>query len=119
LQQFKAIAQGQISIEKLLASKTKTMIYSAFSGEFSQQKKFDKLGIISIPNYDWRETTPLGKADWLLLFGFLTGKQEQAKERIKRLNTLYSQGIIAGKKIKNKEVFQRKFLLMLFEKFQW
>jgi iron complex transport system substrate-binding protein len=97
--------EGQISIEKLLASKTKTMIYSAFSGELSQQKQFEKLGIISIPNYDWRETTPLGKADWLLLFGYLTGKQEQAKERIARLNTLYSLGIIEGKKIKNKEVF--------------
>ena len=72
--------EGQISIDKLLQSKTKVMIYSAFSGEFSQQKKLDKLGIISIPNYDWRETTPLGKADWLLLFGYLTDKQKQAKE---------------------------------------
>lgn len=97
--------EGQISIEKLIASKTKTIVYSAFSGELSQQKQFEKLGITSIPNYDWRETTPLGKADWLLLFGYLTGKQEQAKERIARLNTLYSQRSLEGKKNTNEEIF--------------
>lgn len=97
--------EGQISIEKLVASKTKTLIYSAFSGELSQQKQFEKLGITSIPNYDWRETTPLGKADWLLLFGYLTGKQAEAKVKVEQLNSSYTKGISAGKKIKNEAVF--------------
>lgn len=97
--------EGQVSIDKLLKSKTKVMVYSAFSGDFSQQKKFDKLGIICFPNYDWRETTPLGKADWLLLFGYLTGKQEEAKERVERLNKLYFQAMISAEKKKSKEVY--------------
>jgi iron complex transport system substrate-binding protein len=39
----------------------------------------NKVGIHSIPNYDWRETTALGKAEWILLFGYLTGNASKAK----------------------------------------
>jgi len=97
--------EGQISIDKLLKSKAKAMVYSAFSGDFSQEKKFEKLGITSIPNFDWRETTPLGKADWLLLFGYLTGKQKEAKEEIKKLNAIYLKSVLSAQKNKSTDIF--------------
>jgi iron complex transport system substrate-binding protein len=71
------------------------VVYSAFSGKLAIDNKLKKLGIITIPNFDWRETHPLGKAQWLLLFGYLTGKQDLAKKEfaaiVKRYNEVKSQ----------------------------
>lgn len=73
-------SEEQLSIERILLCKTNYLIYSAFSGEFKQAERLKKMGVKCIPNFDWRETHPLGRAEWILLFGYLTGKQERAKE---------------------------------------
>jgi iron complex transport system substrate-binding protein len=78
-------AEEQLSIERILLCKTNYLIYSAFSGEFKQAERLKKMGIKCIPNFDWRETHPLGRAEWILLFGYLTGKQERAKEIFKEM----------------------------------
>lgn len=69
-----------ISIEKLMKSKSEYVVYSAFSGSFSNENRLKKLGIQCIPDYDWREESALGKAEWVLLFGALTGKMKEAQE---------------------------------------
>jgi len=73
-------AEEQLSIERILLCKTNYLIYSAFSGEFKHAERLNKMGVKCIPNFDWREMHPLGRAEWILLFGYLTGKQELAKE---------------------------------------
>ena len=78
-------AEEQLSIERILLCKTNYLIYSAFSGEFKQAERLKKMGVKCIPNFDWRETHPLGRAEWILLFGYLTGKQELAKEIFKEI----------------------------------
>ncbi len=78
-------AEEQLSIERILLCKTNYLIYSAFSGEFKQAERLKKMGVKCIPNFDWRETHPLGRAEWILLFGYLTGKQERAKEIFKEI----------------------------------
>jgi len=94
----KVVSLGQetdLSAEMLLNSNSKLVVYSAFSGKLAIDNKLKKLGIITIPNFDWRETHPLGKAQWLLLFGYLTGKQDLAKKEfaaiVKRYNEVKSQ----------------------------
>ena len=72
-------AEEQLSIDKIIFSKSNTIIYSAFSGEFKEESRLKKMGITCIPNFDWRETHPLGRAEWILLFGYLTGKENEAK----------------------------------------
>lgn len=72
-------SEQSISVDKLIKSKSEYVIYSAFSGSFSNEERLKKLGIQCIPDYDWREESALGKAEWVLLFGALTGKMQEAK----------------------------------------
>ncbi len=69
--------EGQLSIEKILKSKSKIIVYSAFSSELSQEEQLKRLQIYCIPDFDWRENTPLGRAEWLLLFAALEGKLDK------------------------------------------
>ena len=88
----------EISMEALLSSGAKTIVHSAFSGDFPHREQLKKMGLTCIPNFDWREEDPLGKAEWLLLFGYLTGKEEQAKTIISEITQSYNQTL---KKVKN------------------
>ena len=90
-------ASQEISMELLISSGAKTIVHSAFSGDFPHRKELKKMGITCIPNFDWREEDPLGKAEWLLLFGYLTGKEEQAKKLFRELVISYK---LTMKKVK-------------------
>ncbi|MDO7609534.1 MAG: hypothetical protein MUQ68_01660, partial [Crocinitomicaceae bacterium] len=52
-----------ISAEKIISSGAEVVIYSGFSNEFPKQNLLHKIGIKTIPNYDWREVHPLGRAE--------------------------------------------------------
>lgn len=82
LKSSKPIALGEeqgIDIEKVVKSKAEIVVYSAFSSSFSKEKVLNKVGVKCVPNFDWREIHPLGRAEWMLLFGYLTGHQKEAK----------------------------------------
>ena len=75
-----AVGEEQgIDVEKVVKSEAEAVIYSAFSSSFVKEKVLKKLGIQCIPNFDWREVQPLGRAEWILFYGYLTGQQKQAK----------------------------------------
>ncbi|MEN9699433.1 MAG: hypothetical protein RLZZ301_631 [Bacteroidota bacterium] len=84
----KAVAQGSVvdlqsdqslSIRKLLKQHTQVLVYSGFGSEKSQLKRLRALGVKCIPDYEWRETHPLARAEWILLFGVLTGQLKRAQ----------------------------------------
>ena len=77
--------EQDISVEKVLTSNAEVVIYSAFSSSFPKEKVLNKVGVKCIPNFDWRETNPLGRAEWILLFGYLTGHAEEAKIKFKEI----------------------------------
>ncbi len=79
------------SIEKIIALKPSVIVYSGFSAEFAKNKELQKLGIITIPNFDWKESHPLGKAEWILLFGYLTGSEDSAKEHLAKITKEYNE----------------------------
>jgi len=81
--------EGQIPVESLLKSKCRALIYSGFGKEFPHQKQLEAAGMKCIVNYDWREIHPLGKAEWILLFGYLTGKEQEAKAYFNRIEIEY------------------------------
>lgn len=66
------------SIEKIISSKANIILYSGFGEEFPNQKKLEALHFTIIPIYDWKETHPLGKAEWIKVIGALTGKMDEA-----------------------------------------
>lgn len=53
--------------------------FSGFGKAPVNEEKLNKLGVICIPNYDWREIHPLGKAEWIKVFALLFGTEEKAK----------------------------------------
>ena len=72
--------EGTIPAESIIRSGSKFVIFSDFGNDFPHSKQLADLGIICIPNSDWQETHPLGKAEWIKFFGYLTGNKEKAKE---------------------------------------
>ena len=74
-----------LSAEKIISSRAQAVVYSGFSNVFPKQDVLHKLRIQTLPNYDWREAHPLGRAEWILLFGYLTGHAEEAKKKFKEI----------------------------------
>ena len=90
----KSLVIGQldnISIERLLQSSAKAVVFSGFSGEFPHAEVVRKAGIKPIPIFDWKENHPLGKAEWIKFIGYLVGKQDEANDYFKQLEKRYNQ----------------------------
>lgn len=81
--------EKQIPVEKLLQSKCDVLVYSGFGKEFPHEKQLNGAGITCLVNYDWRETHPLGKAEWILLFGYLMGKEKEAYAYFQKIEKEY------------------------------
>ena len=72
--------ENSIPVESIIKSKANVLIYSGFGNSFPHEEQLEKIGIACVSNYDWREIHPLGKAEWIKLFGYLTGKEKEANE---------------------------------------
>lgn len=67
------------SAEKFLKNGTQVIVYSGFGSENKQLQRLKGATILQIPNYEWREKTPLARAEWVLLFGVLSGEFDKAQ----------------------------------------
>ncbi len=76
-------------IERIVKSNTQLIIYSGFGDEFDGNGKLQKLGIASIPNYEWREHHPLGRAEWIKFIGILVGKVDASHAVFKDIKSSY------------------------------
>jgi iron complex transport system substrate-binding protein len=94
--------EGQIPVESILKSGCKLILYSGFGKEFPHSEQLKKVGIYALVNYDWREIHPLGKAEWILLFGYLTGKEKEAKQYYQQVKQEYLEMKKQAKSYKNK-----------------
>lgn len=81
--------ETKVPIEKMVESSTQLIIYSGFGSEFDGEGKLRRLGIQSIPNYEWRETHPLGRAEWIKLLGILINKSGKAHAVFNDIKTHY------------------------------
>jgi iron complex transport system substrate-binding protein len=81
----------QASTEAILATKAEALFFSSFSTDFPKEKLIEKTGTLCIPCYDWRETAPLGKAEWIKLFGLLVGKEQDANDYFDEISSSYFQ----------------------------
>lgn len=81
--------EGTIPVESIIASKTQILMYSGFGKTFSHEEQLERLGVTCIANYDWRENHPLGKAEWIKLFGYLTGKEKEAFAYFEKIEKEY------------------------------
>jgi iron complex transport system substrate-binding protein len=70
--------ETSLTPERLLEKELSLVVYSGFGKAFPNEEKLKKLGILALADYDWREEHPLGKAEWIKVFGYLTGKEKAA-----------------------------------------
>ena len=76
------------------------VVFSGFGTTPPQAEKLEKLGIRCVPNYDWRETNPLGKAEWIKVFGALLDQSEAANSYFDAVVKSYQSLQIEAKKHK-------------------
>ena len=81
--------ESNLPLERIIQTQAQLVLYSGFGSSFPGSKKLNTLGIKSIPIYDWRETHPLGKAEWIKLFGILTNKLETAQHYFNEVESNY------------------------------
>lgn len=67
---------GKLDIEKIISLKPDMVIAYAINAEDCEP--LDRLGIPVLYVSEFLETDPLGRAEWIKMFGALLGKQEQA-----------------------------------------
>lgn len=79
-----------LPLEKVIENKIDLILYSGFGNPISNEEKLEKLGINCLPIYDWKEKDPLGEAEWILLYGFLSGKEDLAFHYLTELETNYN-----------------------------
>lgn len=94
--------QNNISMESVIQTGAKAVIYNGFGREIPHQNQLEKLGVSCIPNYDWKEQHPLGKAEWIKLFGYLTGQQQMAERYFNQLTMSYQKWVFEAKKSTNR-----------------
>lgn len=85
---------------ELLLGKTKLISYSGFGTPPQNEDKLAKLGILCLPNYDWRENHPLGKAEWIKVFAILLGKEKEGKDYFEKISKEYKKLSFKAKKLK-------------------
>jgi iron complex transport system substrate-binding protein len=76
------------SAEKLLQKKAQVVVYSGFGNESQQLKRLPS-NMLSIANFEWREQTPLARAEWVLLFGALCGQFDEAQQLFEEIEANY------------------------------
>ena len=82
---------SQMKIELMMAKRPAAIFHSGYNKEFAHQKQFENVGIQVLPIYDWREESPLGKAEWIKVYGFLFGMEGQAKEYFDNVVSSYAE----------------------------
>lgn len=77
--------------EAVLKAKIPLIVFSGFGQPFPNEDKFSQLGVVCMANYDWEEKHPLGKAEWIKVFGALVCKDKEAAEYFDKVVVSYQE----------------------------
>jgi iron complex transport system substrate-binding protein len=91
-----------VSFEKIIQRQSSVLTYSCFGKEFPHKDQLQQAGTICIPVFDWKEVHPLGKAEWIKLYGYLVGKNKQAENYFKSIESDYKRLAKLSKYFSNK-----------------
>ena len=78
-----------INTEVLIDLNPDAVVTFAVEGQNKTVATIQKTGIPVLYNSDWTETNPLGKAEWIKLFGVLFGKEKQADSIFSEIENNY------------------------------
>ncbi|WP_430403928.1 ABC transporter substrate-binding protein [Fluviicola sp.] len=77
--------------ESVLKAKIPLIVFSGFGQPFPNEDKFAQLGVVCLANYDWEEKHPLGKAEWIKVFGALICKDKEADAYFSKVVSSYQE----------------------------
>jgi len=80
---------GLANLEVFLRTKPDAIIYSGFDESNPILAKLHAAKLTTIANYEWKETHPLGRAEWIKFFGVLLDKEAKADSVFQQIETNY------------------------------
>jgi iron complex transport system substrate-binding protein len=92
------IEQGEIrsmgelgvgDVEAFLAVEPDLIMFSGFDPKAPILKKLNQVGKSTFINHDWKETHPLGRAEWIKVFGVIFQKQKEANAYFDSVKVAY------------------------------
>lgn len=92
LNQFQVKDLGYMSVvnpEKFVDIHPDIIFYSGFDLSSPILNKLNQANLKTFLIYDWKETHPLGRAEWIKVFGILLNKQKEANAIFNKIKTQY------------------------------
>lgn len=80
---------GSSDIEGYLAAQSDLIITSGFDNKAPILTKIKSAGLTLFTNYDWKETHPLGRTEWIKVFGILFNEEQKATELFEQICSQY------------------------------
>ena len=88
----KNVGQNEkLNIEQLIELSPQLIVTFGIDNNNPMLGNLKKSGLNVLIQADWMEHSPLGKAEWIKLYGALFGKEEKAKELFDKIVTSYNQ----------------------------
>lgn len=78
---------GKIDVEKVIAAAPDVL--TSGGTDDPAHRTLRRAGIPVVPTAEWRENTPLGRAEWIKVMAALTGTQRRAEQAFDRIEGAY------------------------------
>ncbi|HLV41169.1 MAG TPA: ABC transporter substrate-binding protein [Brumimicrobium sp.] len=80
---------GMTDAESFLATTPDVILYSGFNLNSPVLNKLEQANLKTFLIYEWKETHPLGRAEWIKVFGVLFQKQKEANAVYEEIKSEY------------------------------
>lgn len=90
-----------LNIEKIIELNPDVLVSFCVDNVNPTLKNLEKNGIKIIIQADWMEQTPLGKAEWIKLYGALFGKEKEANDIFNNIEKSYNEALALVQNQKN------------------
>ncbi|MCG9792543.1 ABC transporter substrate-binding protein [Flavobacterium algicola] len=83
----------QLNMEQLIDLEPELIVTFSMDDHNPMIKNLEKSGLKTLIQADWMEQSPLGKAEWIKLYGILLGKEVEAKKQFDKIVKNYKDAV--------------------------
>ncbi len=91
------VARNQNLNAELILSLRPDLIMTSGLSSSPEYQTLQSAGIQIIPNLDWQETDPLGRAEWVKYMSLFFGKEKEAKKVFQKIEKAFSEALEIAK----------------------
>ncbi len=115
-EKIKELGQNEsLNTEVLISLAPDLVVGFAVESSNKSLNTVEKTGVPVLYNSDWLERNPLGKAEWIKVFGILTGKEKQAFDIFNEIEKSY----LSTKKIAEEAEYQPQVISGAMHNDRW